>query len=142
MELTRAVLDPAAITRRVERPAAGAVVVFIGTARDEHEGRRVERLEYEAQERLAQKALERLCAEALSRFDLAAVAIQHRIGKLEIGEASVVIAVSAAHRAAAFDGCRHLIDTLKTTVPIWKKEYYAGDAAAVWVGPDGKPVRV
>lgn len=140
--LTREALDPAAVARSVERPEAGAVVTFAGTTRNVHEGKPVLRLEYEAQEKLAEKALEKLCAEAVKKFMLAAAAIHHRLGTLEIGEASVVIAVSSAHRGAAFDGCRYLIDTLKTTIPIFKKEYYAGGVEPVWVGPDGKPVQV
>lgn len=138
--LTRGVLDADALARSVARSAAGAVVTFVGTTRDSHAGRAVQRLEYEAQEALAEKALARLCADARTRFGLCAVALRHRLGRLELGEASVVIAVSAPHRAAAFDACRFLIDTLKTSVPIWKKEHYADGAPPVWVGPDGKPV--
>lgn len=142
VSLTRAPLDPAAVARSVERPEAGAVVAFVGTTREVHEGKRVLRLEYEAHEALARKTLVSLGQEALQRFGLAAVAIRHRLGTLEIGEASVAIAVSAAHRAAAFEGCRFLIDALKTQVPIWKKEHYADGSAPAWVGPDGRPLEV
>ena len=90
---------------------------------------------HRAAEALARKALERLCGEAREKFGLAAAAVWHRLGRLEVGEASVVIAVSAAHRGAAFDGCRYLIDTLKTTVPFFKKEHYADGGEPPWVGP-------
>jgi molybdopterin synthase catalytic subunit len=99
-------------------------------------------LEYEAQEPLALKMLERLRTQAMERFGLLHAAVYHRLGTVEIGAASVVIAVSAAHRGAAFDGCRFLIDALKTSVPIWKKEYYADGPAPEWVGPDGNVVQI
>lgn len=140
--LTREPLDPAAVERSVERPQAGAVVAFVGTTRNVHAGKAVLHLEYEAQETLARKALEALCAEATEKFGLSAAAVHHRLGKLEIGEASVAIAVSAPHRGPAFEGCRYLIDTLKTSIPIFKKEHYADGSAPEWVGPDGKPVRL
>jgi molybdopterin synthase catalytic subunit len=139
-ELTRAPLDLAALEAKVARPEAGAVVSFLGVTRNHHEQKPVLRLEYSAQEALARKALEALVREAIAKFGLTGAALVHRLGTLEIGEASVAIATSAAHRGAAFDGCRYLIDTLKTTIPIWKKEYFAGEAGAIWVGPDGKPV--
>ncbi|HLX61063.1 MAG TPA: molybdenum cofactor biosynthesis protein MoaE [Planctomycetota bacterium] len=142
VSLTRDALGAQAIERLAADPAAGAVVSFIGVTRDNHFGRRVITLEYEAHETLALKMLEKLCAQALEQFGLIRAAVYHRLGKVEIGEASVVIAVSAAHRGAAFDGCRFLIDELKTTVPIWKKEYYADGSEPVWVGPDGKPVQI
>lgn len=142
VRLTRDTLDAKVVQTAVERPAAGAVNVFIGTTRNTHAGKEVLRLEYEAQETLAVKAMERICAEALNKHSLEAAAIVHRLGTLEIGEASVVIAVSSGHRGESFDGCRFLIDTLKQTVPIWKKEYYADGSEPVWVGPDGKPVHI
>lgn len=140
--LTRKPLDPAALERSVERPAAGAVVTFVGTTRNVHAGKAVLHLEYEAQESLARKALEALCAEATEKFGLSAAAVHHRLGRLEIGEASVTIAVSSPHRGAAFEGCRYLIDMLKTSVPIFKKEHYADGSAPEWVGPDGRPVKL
>lgn len=141
-KLTREVLDPEALNKAVERPEAGAVVSFVGTTRNRHEGRAVLKLAYEAHEPLAKKALEKLRADAIAKFGLSDAAIHHRLGELQIGEASVAIAASAPHRDAAFQGCRYLIDTLKTSVPIWKKEFYADGSAPVWVGPDGKPVQV
>ena len=140
--LTHAVLDEATLRRAVEQPGAGAVVVFVGTVRNQHAGAPVDGLEYSAQETLALKELEKICTEACARFQLADARVQHRLGALKIGEASVVIAVSSAHRADAFDGCRYIIDELKTRVPIWKKESYTDGRAAAWVGPDGKPVPV
>lgn len=140
--LTRAALDARALERLVADPGAGAVVSFVGLTRDHHLGRRVLGLEYEAHEILAKKMLEKLRDEAIQRFGLVRAAIHHRLGRVEIGEASVVIAVSSAHRAAAFDGCRFLIDALKTNVPIWKKEFYADGSAPEWVGPDGNPVSI
>lgn len=138
--LTNSVLGVQAIERSVEDPAAGAAVSFVGQVRNKHAGLDVLRLEYSAQENLARKCMEKLGLAAMEQFKLTAVCIHHRLGVLEIGEAAVVIAVSAAHRGAAFDGCRYLIDTLKTDVPIWKKEYYTDGRTPVWVGPDGKPI--
>src|SRR5258706_6858091 len=140
--LIRDVTDVQAIERLVADSRAGAIVTFAGITRDNHQGRRVLKLEYEANEVLATKMLERLRAQALERFGLLHAAVYHRLGIVEIGAASVVIAVSAAHRGTAFDGCRFLIDELKSSVPIWKKEYYADGAAPEWVGPDGNVVRI
>lgn len=138
--LTLDPLDVARIEADVRDDSAGAIVTFIGTTRNEHLGRRVLYLEYEAQQSMALKMMYALCLESMQRFGLAKVRLHHRLGRLEIGDASVAIAVSSAHRGAAFDGCRFLIDTLKTTIPIWKKEHYADSSAPQWVGPDGKPV--
>jgi molybdopterin synthase catalytic subunit len=139
--LTRDVLNIAELDRFVSDDGAGAVVTFIGTTRYRHGGRDVERLEYEAQEAIAEAMLDDLCREARLKFGLLHVHLQHRLGTVDIGEASVAIAVSAAHRGVAFDACRWLIDSLKNTVPIFKKEYYADGSAPNWVGPDGLPVR-
>ncbi len=116
----------------VANPAAGAIVLFIGTTRDHNQGRRVERLEYEAYAGMAGKEIEAIAAEAASRWPINAVAIMHRTGVVPIGMASVAIAVSAAHRAAAFEAARFTIDRLKETVPIWKKEFFEG--GAIWIG--------
>jgi len=126
--------------RDVADPGAGAIATFIGTTRNTHGGRPVLRLEYEAHEAIAEKMISKMCDEARQKFGLIHVFLLHRLGVVEVGEASIVIAVSSAHRGAAFDGCRWLIDTLKTTIPIFKKEYYADQSPPVWVGPDGKPV--
>jgi molybdopterin synthase catalytic subunit len=111
---------------------AGAIATFVGTVRRSSRGRDVEHLEYEAFEEMAEPMLERLGAALTQKHGLCAVVIHHRVGRVEIGEASVVIAISAPHRAAALDACREAIDTLKTTIPLWKKEVYAGGEE--WIG--------
>jgi molybdopterin synthase catalytic subunit len=116
----------------VADPAAGAIAVFVGVTRNHNEGRRVERLEYEAYPGMAEKELERIAAEATSRWPIARLAVVHRTGVVPIGQASVAIAASSAHRADAFAAARFTIDRLKETVPIWKKEFFEG--GAVWIG--------
>jgi molybdopterin synthase catalytic subunit len=111
---------------------AGGPATFVGTTRARSRGRDVIRLEYEAYEGMAEAEMERIARELRARHDVIDVAIHHRVGPVEIGETSVVIAVSAAHRAAAFDACREAIDTLKQTVPLWKKELYVGGEE--WIG--------
>jgi molybdopterin synthase catalytic subunit len=113
----------------------GATVVFEGIVRNHSRGRRTLYLDYEAYESMALNELERLSRAALERYSVRDVRIVHRLGRLEIGETSVLIVVASAHRAAGFDACRWLIDTLKKTVPIWKKEYF--EDGAVWA--DGEP---
>jgi len=125
-------LDVAAVLREVETPEAGALASFVGTVRRRSRDRDVVHLEYEAFEEMAEPLLSRLGDELIERYGLCAVAIHHRLGRVEIGEASVVIAVSAPHRAAALDACRDAIETLKTTIPLWKKEVYAGGEE--WIG--------
>jgi molybdopterin synthase catalytic subunit len=125
-------LDVGAVLREVEDPRAGAVASFVGTVRSHSRGRDVEHLDYEAFEEMAEPMLERLGDDLIQRHGLCLVAIHHRLGRVEIGEASVVIAVSAPHRSAALDACREAIETLKTTIPLWKKEVYAGGEE--WIG--------
>jgi molybdopterin synthase catalytic subunit/molybdopterin converting factor small subunit len=125
-------LDVAAVLREVEDPEAGAVASFVGTVRRSSRGRDVVHLEYEAYEEMAEPMLVRLGDELTERHGLCAVAVHHRLGRVEVGEASVAIAVSAPHRAAALDACREAIETLKTTIPLWKKEVYAGGEE--WIG--------
>src|SRR5262245_17210456 len=119
-------IDAAAVTAAVADPATGATVTFVGTTRNENEGRRVTRLEYEAYPEMALAEMHKIGAEAMRRWPVARVAIVHRIGVVPIGDASVVIAVSAGHRVAAFAACHFLIDRLKQVVPIWKKEHFEG----------------
>jgi molybdopterin synthase catalytic subunit len=127
--------EPLSLERVVAEVAsddAGAIATFVGTTRAWSRGREVVRLEYEAYEGMAEAEMERIAEELKQRHDLLEVAIHHRVGRVEIGETSVVIAVSAPHRAAALDACREAIDTLKQTVPLWKKELYVGGEA--WIG--------
>ncbi|HEY2354517.1 MAG TPA: molybdenum cofactor biosynthesis protein MoaE [Gaiellaceae bacterium] len=130
--LTPEPLDVAAVLREVESPDAGALASFVGTVRRRSRERDVLHLDYEAYEEMAEEMLARLGAELIERHGLTAVAIHHRLGRVEIGEPSVVIAVSAPHRAAALDACREAIETLKTSIPLWKKEVYAGGEE--WIG--------
>jgi molybdopterin synthase catalytic subunit len=125
-------LDLAAAVAEATSDDAGAVATFLGTVRRSSRGREVLYLEYEAFEEMAEPMLSALGDELTAKHGLSRVAIHHRIGRVEIGEASVVIAVSAPHRAAALDACREAIDTLKTTIPLWKKEVYAGGEE--WIG--------
>jgi molybdopterin synthase catalytic subunit/molybdopterin converting factor small subunit len=130
--ILEAPLDVAAAIREAESDDAGAVAAFVGTVRRRSRDRDVLYLEYEAFEEMAEPMLERLGEELTAKHGLSRVAIHHRVGRVEIGEASVVIAVSAPHRAAALDACREAIDTLKETIPLWKKEFYVGGEE--WIG--------
>ena len=121
-----------AVVAEVADERAGGIATFTGTVRRQSRGREVTHLDYEAYAEMAEDVMEKLAAELQERHDLCAVAIHHRVGRLEIGEASVVIAVSAPHRQAALDACREAIDTLKETVPLWKKEVYEGGEE--WIG--------
>ena len=120
---------------RLKRPEDGAAVVFEGVVRDNTRGRHTLYLDYEAYEPMALQQMKGLAEQACEHFGVAGVSILHRLGRLEIGETSVLIGVASAHRAAAFEACRWIIDTLKKTVPIWKKEYF--EDGAVWA--DGEP---
>ena len=130
--ITAAPLDLARVVAEVEDDGAGAIATFVGTVRRSSRGRDVQYLDYEAFEEMAEPLLERLGADLTERHGLTRVAVHHRIGRVEIGEPSVVIAVSAPHRAAALEACREAIDTLKETIPLWKKEVYAGGEE--WIG--------
>ena len=126
---------------KLKQSTDGAAVIFEGVVRDNTRGRRTLYLDYEAYEEMALKQMDALIEQALQQFPIRAVSIVHRLGRLEIGDTSVLIAVASAHRGAAFDACRWLIDTLKRTVPIWKKEHF--EDGAVWADgepfPDGVP---
>ncbi|MGH7134770.1 MAG: molybdenum cofactor biosynthesis protein MoaE [Pirellulales bacterium] len=132
--LTEEPIDADAVIEQVQSPQAGAVVLFLGTTRELTNGRRTESLDYECYPEMAAKKLAELESEARRRWQLVECAIVHRLGHLEIGEASVAVAVSSAHRQAAFEAGQWLIDTLKQTVPIWKKENWA-DGGTDWVHP-------
>ena len=121
--LTDRPIDLADVTARVTGPGRGGVVTFVGAVRDEARGRQIRHLEYEAYPGMAEREMEKIAAEAARRWPGAVLAIAHRTGHLEIGEVAVAIAAAAPHRGEAFEACRFAIDTLKQTVPIWKKEF-------------------
>jgi MoaE-MoaD fusion protein len=134
-ELVRKPIRTPSVVAAIKHPEDGATVIFDGVVRDNTRGRRTLYLDYEAYEEMARKRLEELAAQSITQFEVRDVAIVHRLGRLEIGETSVLIVVAAAHRGAAFDACRWLIDTLKRTVPIWKREHF--EDGAIWA--DGEP---
>jgi len=136
LELVREPIHVDALLDAVRHPSAGAVVLFLGTVRRHSRGRAVERLEYEAYDVLARTEMARIAAHAAQRWGVR-IAIVHRVGALAIGEISVAIAVAAPHRRDAFEAGRFAIDTLKRTVPIWKKEIWADGAE--WIGQDEPP---
>ena len=109
---------------KVMSPQAGGIDIFIGTVRDHTKGKRVVRLEFEAYEKMALSEMKKIAGEMMKRWPLHKIVMHHRVGVLQIGEVPVIIAVSASHRDAAFEACRFAIDTLKQTVPIWKKEVF------------------
>jgi MoaE-MoaD fusion protein len=135
--LVRAPIDAAALIRHVRTAGDGALVTFDGCVRNQSHGRRTLYLDYEAYESMALAKIREIAAAIHETFSIDRVAIAHRLGRLEIGETSVFIAVSAPHRSAAFDACRFAIDTLKKTVPIWKKEYFQD--GAVWADGELPP---
>jgi molybdopterin synthase catalytic subunit len=132
--LTFDAIDTDAVLQDVVAPAAGAVVLFLGTTRQQTGDRRTASLDYECYEQMAQTKIAELEGEARRRWPIVDCAIVHRLGHLEVGEASVAVAVSTAHRQAAFEAAKWLIDTLKEVVPIWKKENWT-DGTSQWVHP-------
>jgi molybdopterin synthase catalytic subunit len=141
--LTNDPIDVAGLGEGLRDVRAGACVTFEGRVRAENQGREVRELEYEAYDELALTEGERILAEARARFGLVGAACVHRKGRLALGDVAVAVAVTAAHRGAAFDACRFVIDEIKARVPIWKKEHYA-DGASEWTacasrGPGGAP---
>jgi molybdopterin synthase catalytic subunit len=133
--ITREKIDTEFVVDGLKRGEDGASVVFEGVVRNQTRGRKTRFLDYEAYEQMALQQMESLAAQAIDQFKVRDVAIVHRLGRLEIGETSVLIAVASAHRGPAFEACRWIIDTLKRTVPIWKKEHF--EDGAVWA--DGEP---
>lgn len=119
----------------VKRPTDGAVVTFDGIVRNNFEGRVVRYLAYEAYAAMAEKKMAEIGAEVQQKFAIGAIAMMHRIGRLEIGESSIVIAVAAPHRQAAFEACAYAMDRVKADVPVWKKEFFI-DGADHWVNQD------
>lgn len=130
--LSELALDPSELQQRLLDAAAGAAVTFEGWVRNHHAGEAVTALEYEAYGPIAETEGHRIIAEAIAQFDVVTVFGRHRTGRLEIGDCAVWVGVSAAHRGAAFDACRYVIDELKERVPIWKKEHYAAGPSG-WV---------
>jgi molybdopterin synthase catalytic subunit len=137
VELGTAVIPSAQVLDEMKADADGAVCVFDGIVRDNTRGRQTLFLDYEAYEEMALGQMRGLAAEAVTKFPIRDVALLHRLGRLEVGETSVLIVVASAHRGAAFDACRWLIDTLKKTVPIWKKEHFVD--GAVWAAGEPFP---
>jgi molybdopterin converting factor subunit 1 len=135
VRLQREPIDADTLLAHLKHGEDGAVVVFDGIVRNNTRGRRTLYLDYEAYEAMALAQMSALACDAKDRFDVREVALVHRLGRLQVGETSVWIAVASAHRAQAFEACRWIIDTLKKTVPIWKKEYFQD--GAVWA--DGEP---
>jgi MoaE-MoaD fusion protein len=135
VEIVRQRIDTQDVLQNIKQGEDGAAVIFEGIVRNHTRSRRTLYLDYEAYEEMALKQMEGLAEQAMAQFKVRDVAIVHRLGRLEIGETSVLILVASAHRGAAFDACRWLIDSLKRTVPIWKKEHF--EDGAVWA--DGEP---
>ncbi len=137
--VVRTPLDMQELVRYVTDPSAGAIATFIGTTRNNNEGRKVIALDYDAYPEMAEKELRRIGDDAKKKWNIERMAIVHRIGPVQITEASVMIAVSAAHRDDAFQACRFAIEEIKKTVPIWKKEVFEG--GEVWIGTQtGQPL--
>lgn len=130
-------IDVPALIQHVRAASDGAIVTFDGCVRNQSHGRRTLYLDYEAYETMAVAKMREIAGELHAKFSIDRLAIAHRLGRLEIGETSVFIAVSAPHRPAAFEACRYAIDTLKSTVPIWKKEYF--EDGAVWADGEVPP---
>ncbi|MBV8516793.1 MAG: molybdenum cofactor biosynthesis protein MoaE [Acidobacteria bacterium] len=136
MFLTDAPLDPRALVARVMRASDGAYVLFEGVVRNHHHGKAVTSIFYDAYRPMAEKELARIVRDVETEFPETAVAVQHRLGQLDVGESSIAIVAASPHRAEAFAACRALIDRIKETVPIWKKE--RGPDGEEWVGWQGR----
>jgi len=134
--LTDNPIDFASLIESVQRPADGAIALFAGVVRDHHEGKKVESILYEAYRPMAEKEIARIVHDVRREFRDVEITALHRLGHLEVGEASIAIVCTSAHRAEAFDACRKVIDRIKQTVPIWKKE--RGPDGEEWVGWQGR----
>ncbi len=132
-EITTEPLDGGQLSARLRTLEDGAVVVFEGRVRDSNAGRRVARLRYEAYAEMAERVLAEIASEAAERYAVGAVGAAHRTGSLELGEASVIVAVVAPHREAAYEASRYVIEAIKQRLPIWKEEHYA-DGTSAWLG--------
>jgi molybdopterin synthase catalytic subunit len=134
--LTDDPIDPRVLVERVLRPADGAYVLFEGVVRNHHEGKAVESIFYDAYRPMAEKEMSRIVSEISARFPDVALAVVHRLGRLVVGDSSIAIVASSPHRAESFEACRLMIDRIKETVPIWKKE--RGPDGEEWVGWQGR----
>jgi molybdopterin synthase catalytic subunit len=135
-------IDLGAVIGEVQRTANGATVLFVGTVREVNDGRAVDGMEYTAYRGMAARELDAIVRETMERFETHDVVVEHRLGELALGDVSVAIAVAHAHRGAAYDASRYVIEQLKRRVPIWKLEHYA-DGTREWVGADGsRPANV
>ena len=137
--LTTQIIDATLLIREVEAPARGAVSLFLGTVRDSNDGRLVDGIDYSAYDAMAVAEMNRIVSEAVDRFPGVAIALEHRIGTLRVGEVSVGIASAHAHRGPALDANRYVIEELKRRVPIWKREHYL-DGTNEWVDPTRRQV--
>lgn len=137
--LTRDVIDPGAVLERVADDRHGAALLFLGVVRDHDGGRPVSGMRYDAYEAMAEDVLRTIAEEAAALADGGAVAVEHRVGELDIGEVSVAVAVGSAHRAPAYEASRHVIEEIKKRLPVWKKEHYA-DGASAWKDGQVPPV--
>ena len=138
--VVRGPIDPQSLVHEVARASNGATTLFIGTVRSNNEGRDVTGIDYSAYDEMAMKEMNAILAEASSRFEIDSAAIEHRVGTLTIGDASIAVAVAAPHRAAALDALRFIVDQTKARAPIWKLEHYT-DGAREWVGAPAGEIR-
>ena len=139
--IVRVPIDPTALLAEVASTANGATILFLGTVRETNDGRTVTGIEYAAYERMAIRELEAIVADTASRFGTNDVAVEHRIGRLALGETSVAIAVGHPHRAQAYDASRYIIEEIKRRVPIWKREEYV-DGTREWIDPTARRTEV
>ena len=136
IEITSTQIDTSAVLASVHSTQAGAAVLFVGSTRQFTDGRETLKLDYECYEALAIKKMTEILEQAKTKWKIEACSIVHRVGTVELGEASIAVAVSSPHRADSFEAGRWLVDTLKTEVPIWKRDYWA-DGSSEWIHPDG-----
>ena len=136
IKITTEPLDPEEITAHVRKDSNGAVITFLGTTRDFSEGRNVEYLEYEAYQPMAETTLQQIADELRDKWGIDDFAVAHRIGRVDIGEISLVVALASPHRREAFEAGAYIVDRIKQIVPIWKKEAFEG--GEVWVGSEGE----
>ena len=142
IKITSEPLNPEEVTAQVRRDSNGAVITFLGTTRDFSEGRNVEYLEYEAYQPMAENMLQQIAEELREKWDIDDFAVAHRVGRVDIGEISLVVALASPHRQQAFEAGQYIVDRIKQIVPIWKKEFFEG--GEVWVGSqaDFNPISV